>query len=480
MKPIFFALFLVFAAFLSATSITFYNHNQLMHYANTWMFNAGLNDDPFYRNYDHTHAKIVVFDDLCYARVSRPYQWGSTSIYNPLSQSELISQDGFAPLSGVALPDTSYNFVFGDRLSLERYRLCAFNHINTVNPNNPWNILGQAGDNRIYSGATVYIEKNTSPMPGIYSPTTMLKLINCGFYSLSPYPAGVGTDENITGFGWGTIDTSQGDPAWIAAFTNETGQVEFAFNSPSAVVQYTYGLYSSNVVLTPANIKRNVVFATYVLAPYQLDASAQNDVILNVQNGNYYYQDISSPSHSCMVAKFWEAPTGTFPNDIDKTYNQAYWELGTTYNDCSASAVFDLSSIPGISTPGNIKLLRRSNGFGSVWYDTNASIISTNPLRMEVSGYNIMGQYCIASTGANNLMLDAPRIVEIRYNNSPSNIYLEWEPVSGALYYNVYMADSPDASESEWVLVDHLDHPTCATSLEPSATKKFYFVTAEK
>lgn len=473
--------FLVFATLASATSLTFYNSDQLMHYANTWMFNAGGHDDPFYRQYDETHSRIVVFNDLCYARVIRPYNWGAATFWNPLTQSSLVAYDSFAPLSGVALPDTSYNFVIGDVASPDRYQLCAFSHINTVNANNPWATLGEAGDCRIYSGATAYIEKNLSESPYYYLPQTKLKLINCGFYSLTPYPFGIGTGEDISGYGWGTIDPSEGDPAWIAELTNSTGQVEFFFNSPSAVVQYAFGLYSSNTVISPASIKRDVVYANSVLSPYQLDASAQNDVILNVQSGNFYYPNINSPSHDCMVAKFWEGPTGTFPANIDKTYSQAYWELGTTYNDCNASAIFDLSSIPGISSPENIRLLRRTNGFGSIWYDTNATVVSTNPLRLEVSGYNIMGQYCVASTGANNLEINPPLNIRISYNLPPEEyVYLEWDPVANATYYNVYVADSPNAPESEWYLVDHIDHPICATTLEVGASKKFYFVTAEK
>jgi hypothetical protein len=481
MKSICFVLFLFTAILASATSLTFYNSDQLMHYSDTWMFNSGGNDDPFSRQYDNNHPKVVVYGDLCYARVSRPYQWGTATYYNPITQSSLVAYDSFSPLTGVALPDTSYNFVIGDFLTPERYQLCSFNHINTINANNPWNTLGAAGDCRIYSGATAYIEKNTSTIPGYYNPVTKLKLINCGFYSLAPYPYSIGPGGDIAGYGWGTIDPSEGDSAWIAELTNSTGQVEFFFNSSSAVVQYTFGLYSSNTVISPASIKRNIVHANDVTSPYQLDASAQNDVILNVQSGNYYSQNYNIPIHDCMVAKFWEAPTGTFPVNIDKTYSQAYWELGTTYNDCTASAIFDLSSVPGIDAPENIRLLRRTNGFGSIWYDTNASIISTNPLRLEVSGYNILGQYCVASTGGNNLEINTPINLRISYNQPPEEyVYLEWDPVANASYYNVYMADSPNAPESEWYLVDHLDHPICATTLEVGATKKFYFVTAEK
>lgn len=477
--------FVLLSVILSGVSVTFHNEDQLMQYTDTWMFNSGSGDDPFYRGYDDTHRKIVAFGDLSYARRRYEYiYWNAGTpifVHNPLTKSTLTGSEAFAPLAGVSVPDTTYHFVAGDRDSGTNYNLCAFNHINTVNGDNSWMTLNQAGDRRIYSGATAYIEKNIAPNSYTYDPLTKLKLIDCCFYSYTPYPWSIGSGQDITGFGWGTIDPSEGDPAWIAAFTNSTGQVEFTFSSPSAVVQVTFGLYTSDVTLNPAGIKRNITSAINVGAPYQLDASAQNDVILNVQSGNYYYQSINSPGHDCMVAKYYAPPVGFFPGAIDKAYQGAYWELGTSYNDCTASAVFDLSSVPGISVPENIRLLRRTNGFGNTWYDTGATVISLDPLLLEVSGYNMMGQYCVASTGGNNLEIDAPLNLTISRNPPPEEyIYLEWTPVDNALFYNVYYAASPDAPESEWVRIYHLAHPISAATTNVSAEKRFYFVTAEK
>jgi hypothetical protein len=486
MKTIFVLGFILFVTLLSAVSVTFLNSDQLMHYASTWMFNYRPDDGAFYRGFiGDGYNKIVVFGDLCYARRSYEYiywtELGPVSEYSPLSQSFLTGSDSFPPLVGVTMPDTTYHFVVGDRFSDTKYKLCAFNHLNTVNGNNPWAILNQAGDCRIYSGATAYIEKNISTTPGIYQPVTKLKLLNSSFYSLTPYPWNIGSGEDISGYGWGTIDPSEGDAAWIAAFANFTGQVDFTFTSPSAVVQNTYGLYTSAIHITPSTIKRSIVSANAVAAPYQLDASAENDVILNVQSGNYYYQNQNAEYHDCMVAKFYEQPVGSFPINIDKVYNEAYWELGTTYNDCTTSAVFELGNVPGISVPQNIRLLRRTNGFGSIWYDTNASVLSLDPLRLQVSGYNITGQYCVASTGGNNLEIDAPLSLTITRNLTPTeHIYLEWTPVSNAQYYNVYAAESPDTPESEWQLLAHLQHPICATTTSANPAKKFYFVKAEK
>lgn len=480
MKKALFVLICLFAAYLFAASITFQNDDMLMHYGAPWMFNL-YNPDPFNRN-DLNHLHVQAFVDLCYARRQYTYVVGEgpVTVQNNLTQSTLISSNAFAPLAGHSYPDTTYHFVFGDRITNERFRISSFNHVNTVTPNAVWNIIGQAGDNRIYSGATAYIEHNTSTLPSYYLPENKLKLVNCCFYSLSPYPPAAGTGAGISGHGWGTIDPSEGDPDWIAAFTNGTGQVEYTFNSPSAVVQQAFGEYNGQIILSPATLKREVFSLYDVLIPTPLDAP-QIGINLAVTAGNYFLFDPPASVHSCMAAKYHMTPTGNFPADIAKVYPGAVWEIGSTFNESTASAVFDFSDVPGVNNPQNLRLLRRANGFGSNWNDSNATMISTNPLRFEVSGYCIMGQYCLASTGGNNLEIDSPaNLVISSIVEDNDHLYLSWDPVDGALYYNVYAKESPDAPDTEATLVAHLAHPICNHVISSSAQKMFYFVTSEK
>jgi len=104
------------------------------------------------------------------------------------------------------------------------------------------------------------------------------------------------------------------------------------------------------------------------------------------------------------------------------TYGQA--GDNSIYSDSTASAVSDFSDIPGINSPQNLRLLRRTNGFGTNWDDTNAALISTDPLRFEVSGYCIMGQYCLGSIGGNNLELIPPANLVITGILPPINTYI--------------------------------------------------------
>jgi len=159
---------------------------------------------------------------------------------------------------------------------------------------------------------------------------------------------------------------------------------------------------------------------------------------------------------------------------------QAYWQAGTIFNDVTADITFDFSSIEGIETPQNLRLLRRDLGFGNNWSDTNATLVSLDPPVLSVSGYNIMGQYCLASTGGNSFGLPAPQNVVISYSPSEVRAQLWWDPVPGALFYNIYAATDPYASEDEWELLTQLPAPITAFDTSAYPQKRFFVVTAEK
>ncbi len=75
--------------------------------------------------------------------------------------------------------------------------------------------------------------------------------------------------------------------------------------------------------------------------------------------------------------------------------------------------------------------------------DVNAQLISTNPLRMQISGIDIMGQYCLASTGGNNLAIDSPdNVILIRDASLTPDLRLSWNEVNGASQYKVYSSST--------------------------------------
>ncbi len=463
-----------------------------LEYGPPWMFNVNLL--PFSRDYSYyDQVPIWAFSDFSYARKNYliyadppdPEIWWILR-----TTSDLIAFDGVPPLVGTSLPDTSYHFTCGDLDTNEKFILASFDHVNTVDPDAPWDIAGQAGDRRIYSGAVVYIEENISNDTFVYYKVPKLKLSNACLYTLSPYPetvvsegeyVTVGTGEPISGFGWGDIDFAGSDPAWAALFDNPTHQVEFSFVSPSIVNQYYYGDYESDLVLEPASVQRKVRYSYGSANPNYLDATADCDMVLNVVSGNYYHQDIiHTDCVNCMTAKFYEAPTGNFPAGLHKICEQAYWQSGTIFNDVTANITFNFDSIEGIETPQNIRLLRRNLGFGNNWSDTNASVVSLDPLVLSVSGYNIMGQYCLASTGGNSFGLPAPQNVVISYSPSEVRAQLWWDTVPGALFYNVYTSDDPDTPWELWQHLIQLPDPINAFDTSAYPAKKFFYITAEK
>lgn len=453
-------------------SVTFHNDNQLMQWGDPWMFNYPPGE-AFFRNYQTGNPDwipIWAFVDMTYATRQQMYGPG---IYNPLTSSVLIDYEDFPPLNGIELPGLHYCLTYGERDTNENFKLVSFKHLNTVDTNQPWAIFGEAGDCRIYTGATMYVKFVTEYFNEIF-----LKLTNACFYTLTSYPAQIGTGEEIYGFGWGTIDPSEGEQEWIDALTNETGQVEFNFDSPSAVVQQYFGLYSSDIKLTPANMYRNVISGYHESLPSILNATSGNDMILTIVSGNYYYvgENLLFDSHYSMVAKFYQQPSGDFPEEIVKTYNHAIWEIGASFNECTSEVLFDLSTIPGIETPDNIRILRRKNGFGSEWIDAEAQIVSYEPLQMQFSGYDITGQYCVGSAGSNNLEMNRPLNMSIAYFSNPEQrVEISWQTIPEALYYNIYTSE---ISYGNWSYLGQVQHPISTFIVPINSTKKFFYVTS--
>ncbi len=462
---------------INAKTVTFRNQDMMMEVGPAWMFNYHLTH-PFNESiHAFTAYPQWVYETLSYNWLSYPYNIDMVPLMTRVSTSRLTGHSYFPPLAAVAVPDTSYKFFYGERYSDEIFRNCAVTHINTLNSDWDWKTMNQAGDTRLYSGGTMYIKKDVWS-----SPQTLLRLNNCSLTTESPYPAPFGSGEPITGYGWGYLDPVNGDPEWISEWTNSTGQVLFTFSSSSAVVQDNYGYYSSDITLSLPTFKRDLVHAMDVDAPYTLDAIDTHWVSLTVENGDY----ISSVSnadtrHSNSICKYYSASIGNYPAHIVNHYDGAFWEVGNTFDHSNATIVFDFSDVPGVTLPQNLRVLRRQNGYGVSWVDMNAQLISTNPLRMQVSGYDIMGQYCLASTGGNNLAIDFPQNVSlVRVSNLPQDLRLSWEEVYGASQYKVYSSANPDSPDIDWTLEATLPHPVTEWFSNSADPNRYYHVKAVK
>lgn len=475
MKNFALVILVLFACHLYAGSITFHNEEMMMEFGFAWMFN--LNQQHPFNEEIHafTALPVNVYDRMSYNYQSYYFYELGYETWSLPSTSRLQSYQSFPPLTGIAVPDTMYKMTFGERGSDEAFTLCAFTHVNAVNADWQWKTLGQAGDTRLYSGATVYVKH----VPYYGDEEILLKINDCSMQTFTSYPQDVGPGASIVGFAWGTLDTEVGDPAWIAQYANPTGQVEFTFSSSSAVVQYGYGSFNTDITLSPANTKRDLVFATEVFPDYTLDALDTHNALLTVTSGDYVCSN--TQYYNSSICKHYSSSTGNYPSDIQNHYNEAWWEVGNSLDHSESTIVFDFSGIQGTDNPQNLRVLRRQNGYGVTWLDTNAELLSTDPLRFRVQGYDIMGQYCLASTGGNNFIISLPDDLElVRISGASNDLQLSWSAVSGATYYRVYSASAPNADESQWILEDELLHPTTSWSSQSADPKRFYRVRAVK
>jgi hypothetical protein len=465
---------------LAATTINFHQENALAIAGQQWMFDSDASE-PFICHYNSANwHPIVVFKELCDARHRYPFVIGSQTFYNNITTSYASSWTAFPPLASVTQPDTTLHYRFGDKGSAESYALLAFQHINTINPGQNWATYGQAGDFRFYGGAAIEL------LDWNYGNNYLRKLRvkDCYCTNLVSYPGPLGSNAPLQGHGWGQIDFANSDPSWASYFNAKNGMVEFDFNSFSMVVQTVFGQYTSDVTLRNATIVRNSDHGHFGGLPSDFNSINTNDLRVQVSSGANYATQYLNPSvreHNVYTNRTMEAPAGTFPSEIDKVYQKSWWEAGICFDYFTADVTFDFSVVQGVDNPANLRILYKPFGNSTAWSTTNATVISTNPLMMKLSNQTGLGQYCLASTGGNNLEVNRPLQVELLRDAATANLYyLQWQPVSGAAYYNVYAADSPDASESPWTRIAHLEAPLTMWSGSELSSHKFYFVKAEK
>lgn len=477
MKKTFILLFCFASLLISAQTVTFRNENMMMEVGPAWMFNYNLTEAFNEDFHDSAAHPQWVYETLSYNWLSYPYTINAIPYWTMKSTSKLSAYANFPPLSSVAVPDTTIKSYFGERASDEIFQNCAFSHINTLNADWDWDTMGQAGDTRLYTGATIYVKSNVWG-----AAQTLLRLNNCSMTTTSAYPGPIGSNEPIIGYGWGTLDPVNGDPDWIDEWTNDTGQLQFTFSSSSAQVQDNFGYYSSDITLSIPTFKRDLVSAPDVLTPYTLDAIDTHWASLTVESGSYWGDDLSTGIiHTSSICKYYSPSIGNYPAHIVNHYDGAYWEIGNTFNHSLSTLLFDFSDVPGVSAPENLRVLRRQNGYGVSWVDVNAQLISTNPLRMQISGIDIMGQYCLASTGGNNLAIDSPdNVILIRDASLTPDLRLSWNEVNGASQYKVYSSSSPDSPDDEWTLEATLAHPVTEWSSSSADPHRFYHVKALK
>ncbi len=155
------------------------------------------------------------------------------------------------------------------------YALTFFEHINTENPGQPWDTMGEAGDHRQYTGGTGEISHNGN----------VVLFVNDVLYDMTVfYPSPIGNGGAMgygTVDGEGVIDVENSHPQWVEYFDPDgTGLIYFSCDSMSPVLQDCYGTYNvDNLVIygTEAGNQPPLLSLPYQFA-FDEDSSLQIDL----------------------------------------------------------------------------------------------------------------------------------------------------------------------------------------------------------
>ena len=399
---------LLASSFIQAQSISFHVNDLMAGPPDcNWMFQ--IDDAPNFLKDDGNPftASVTIPDWNNYAY--REFTWSDA---RPTSAS--CTAEDILVLNGTG----------GVTLKLTGFLLKAFHHINTVDANAAWDILGQAGDERIYADGIGEIYKD-----GVLK----LRVVNCRLSVSTPYPTAaqmnaqlfpgaldddIGTGLAVDGAGWGVIDAANSDDLWEAEFDpNHTGQLEFQMSTISAVIQDYYGYFDFDITVVPTNIIENMNFDN--VPP--IDAATVNlpasDVSFNfvagaIDNGGL---------RTVLANQRMTNPGGTAPNGIAAISPQMYWQLGTTFQTFNADVTFDITDLTGVTNPANLRILKRNTSSANwvVWNDY--TLVNNTTIR--ANNVTSFSEFGIGSTAENPLPVE---LTSFTANFTNNKVNLKW------------------------------------------------------
>lgn len=177
---------------------------------------------------------------------------------------------------------------------IDGFDLTHYEHINTVNLENSWDVMGEAGDYRIYDNGVGEIRVNDE---------IRLKLNPVVFYSTTYYPDPIG-NGGLTGYaaitGQGNIVVEESDPDWVSELDpNNTGLIAFESNSMSPTIQFCYGAYIADLLVKPMESDETPPTAEFT------SDFVDGDSPLTVS-----FTDLSSPGSGTITSWLWDFGDG--------------------------------------------------------------------------------------------------------------------------------------------------------------------------
>ncbi|MDP8220735.1 MAG: carboxypeptidase regulatory-like domain-containing protein [Candidatus Stygibacter frigidus] len=151
-------------------------------------------------------------------------------------------------------------------LFIDSFALTSYEHINTENPGQPWDTMGEAGDQRQYTDGIGTITHNGS---------VVLSVTDIIYNVTTYYPAPIG-NGGASGYGTvegeGYIDVDSSDPQWVDFYDqNGSGLIYFSCGSMSPVLQMCFGTYDVNDLIIYGTEVQNQAPVLYLPNQFSFD-----------------------------------------------------------------------------------------------------------------------------------------------------------------------------------------------------------------
>jgi len=282
-------------------------------------------------------------------------------------------------------------------------------HINTVHPGNNWDVEGEAGDFRIYSGTGGYLK-----VGGV----TKLAFSDFWFNATVSYPTPYGADSPSTVDGWAIIDRAGSDPVWVDEFDPYgTGHVVIQGSTLSSIIQLCYGQYNWNISLTPSTYQSFIYSSHTPAVGVDLNfGSGRVSFNFSDKTGGGRYSTLDTVT----VKYIKTTPSGSLPVGINRI-SPVYWQLGTVLSSYTANVTFDLADIGGITTQSDLRILKRENS-SSAWAVV-AGYDFPDATHIRATTVTSFSEWTIGTTGSDLLPVE---LTSFTAKTSNGSVVLDW------------------------------------------------------
>jgi len=183
-----------------------------------------------------------------------------------------------------------------------------------------------------------------------------------------------------------------------------------------------------------------------------------NGVTIVLDSGTDGHEVTSSDDGNRMFAnKISSNAGGTLPDGINKIYESAYWELGTTYSAFQTDVTFDLSSISGISNTSNLRILKRSTPDGT--WSVYGSFDLVDPTHIRANNLTSFSDFAIGTIGSDALPVELTSFTAT--STSSATVELNWETATEVNNYGFAVERKSSFAETG----KSKDSPYCWTQI---------------